>query len=177
MNSQLTIRNQRSRKATNQSIPTNVKNALRSMRRQDNKQSILTRGPIDPPPVKVDVVVTKIVQDTFSTTTAETYTYEKVYNLLQNATTGFFGHMRVISCSIYGPADSTGISATVASDGATFSDHGTTGARRSVLHIRFPESVRINWFGTAQTQDIITVHPQSGTVVQFTIELRNSATS
>jgi len=156
-----------------QRLPNNVRNALRSFRRQDNKQSILVRGPNDPRPIIRDVVVTKVVEDGNSPTPPLAYTYATLYKLLDAGATPFFTDIRVISCSVYGATSDSSITATVTADGASFVDHGVAGARRPALHIRFPEVVRINWVSTTSTASVLTLTGiTAGYVGQFTVEVR-----
>jgi hypothetical protein len=156
-----------------------VKAALRSIRRQDNKESILVNGTNDPRIIRKDILVTKVVEAL--QTAATTYTPNSIYKLLDNGTTPFFTTMRIISVSAYGSASSSGeaVTVNVTEDGASFTDHGVFGAKRAAVHIRFPENVRINWRATsATTPNICTVTAGSSTEpvpVQFTIEVRGDA--
>jgi hypothetical protein len=167
---------QRQSRQNQRQLPAPVKSALRSLRRQDNDQSILVNGPNDPRPVRKDILVTKMVEDGSPTTSAITYTYKSIYALLDVGTTPFFTEMRVIGCSVFGTSSDANLSATVAADGASFNDHGVAGFRRGCFHIRFPEVVRIAWTPTTSTNSVITVNPNgTGSVVQFTIEVRGDA--
>lgn len=133
-------------------------------------------GPNDPRPIKRDILVTKVVEDASLTTSAKTYTYNGIYTLLDAATTPFFAEMRVISVAVFGTATDAAISAVVFEDGASYLDHGVAGSRRSALHIRLPEAVRIAWTATSSTTSVIQVTPPAaGSVVQFTIEVRANA--
>jgi len=164
------------RRQNQQQLSVPVKNALRSLRRQDNDQSILVSGPNDPRPVRRDILVTKMVETSSLTTSAVTFTYNSIYALLDTSATPFFTEMRVIGCSVYGTSSDTNLSATVIADGASFNDHGVAGFRRGCFHIRFPEVVRIAWTSTTSTNSVITVNPNgAGSVVQFTIEVRGDA--
>jgi hypothetical protein len=165
-----------------QRVPISVRNALRSMRRQDNKQSILVAGSNDPRPIIRDVVVTKLVETSLTTATTDAvFTYATIYKLLDTNFTPFFTDIRIISTSVYGPATDTSVAqATVTSDGASFLDRGVAGSRRPCLHIRFPEIVRITWAATTSTASVLTIPFATlapGTVVQFTIEVRADAVS
>jgi hypothetical protein len=164
---------------SNQSrLPNNVKLALRSLRRQDNKQSILVSGPVDPRPIVRDIIVTKVVEDTSAQTASFNYTYNYIYKLLDaNASgTNVFTDMRVISCSVYGATNDAPVRVLVASDGASFSDVGTAGSMRPSLHIRFPEIVRITWQPTTSTNTVISTVGgfTAGSCIQFTVEVRSN---
>jgi len=181
MNTVTTTR--RNQLRNSQVIPANIKNALRSLRRQDNKESILVTGPNDPKPVKRDICITKVVQSGIGATATTNYSYSGIYKLLDNGATPFFTDIRVISCSVYGPTGDSPVTANVLADGASFSDAGVLGSRRPVLHIRFPEVVRINWQPTNSTINVLSIPatplPVTGSagVVQFTIEVRGDATA
>jgi len=152
-----------------------VKAALRSLRRQDNKESILVNGSNDPKVVRRDILVTKMVETLITASTS--FSANDIYKLLDPGTTPFFTQMRVISVSAYGGATATAdpVRVNVTDDGASFTDHGVPGARRAALHVRFPESVRILWRPTGSTANLVTVIGGNSTEsvpVQFTIEVR-----
>jgi hypothetical protein len=181
MNKRNTNRNSSSLRLVNltqQRIPANVRSALRSIRRQDNQQSILVGGPNDPRPIRRDILVTKVVEDSTASSTTKTYTYNDIYKLLDVGATPFFTEMRIICCSLYEGATIDGsIRVNVVSDGASYTDHGVAGSRRPGLHIRFPEVVRIAWVSTASTVSVLTISggTTAGYTGQFTIEVRGDA--
>lgn len=160
--------------SSQQPLAPNIKRALRAMRREDNKQTIVVNGPNDPKVVKKDVVVTKVVEDSPTATGPISYTYSSIYKLLDNQTVPFFTEMRVIGCSLYGQTGDASVSVTVPSDGASYVDHGVAGSRRPAIHLRFPEITRITWAPVASTTAIVTGLPTGG-VYQFTIEVRGDA--
>jgi len=152
-----------------------VKAALRQIRRQDNKETILVSGTNDPKNIRRDILVTKTVEATITATTG--FTNAAIYKLLDVGTTPFFTQMRIISCSAYGGTEGL-VRADVVADGASFSDYGVMGSKRAALHLRFPEITRITWVPTASTSSVITVTGATATVpfvVQFTIEVRGDA--
>jgi hypothetical protein len=156
------------------SVP--VRNALRSMRRQDNKQTVLVRGPNDPRPIRKDILVTKTVE---VGPIPASSTYASIYALLDAGATPFFTEMRAIGVSLYGVTSDGAITCTIPSDGASFVDRGVGTAKRPALHIRFPEVVRIAWVSTTSPTVLVTLPGAgvAGTVAQYTIEVRGDASS
>lgn len=154
-------------------IPTNIKNALKSMAKQNNKASVLVSGPNDPVSIKRDILVQKVVE-TQTTGASVSFTNASIYALLDTQATPFFTHMRVIKVSVFGPA-STGnlpsVSVSINYDGAFFLDRGVGTARAPCLHVRLPEFIRESWYSTADTTGVCVVQ-LTGTTVQFTIEVR-----
>jgi len=159
-------------------IPVNIKNALKSMAKQSNKASVLVKGPNDPPSIKRDILVSKVVETlTAATGGPTTYTNAGIYALLDTQATPFFTHMRVIKVSVFGPP-STGsstsqpnVSVSINYDGAFFLDRGVGTARTACLHVRLPELIRETWVSTTDTTGVCIVQT-TGTVVQFSIEVR-----
>jgi len=156
-----------------QPIPRNVKLALRSAAKQQNKASVLVKGPNDPPPIKNDILVQKVVEKL--TTAANTsFAYSDIYKLLDPGANPFFTSMRIIKVSVFGPPSTTGspsVSVSINYDGAFFLDRGVGTARSPALHVRFPELIRETWVSTTSGTSLCTV-AISGTVCQFTIEVR-----
>jgi len=157
-------------------LPRNVKLALRSFSKQNNKASVLVKGPQDPPPIKRDILVQKVVE-TVTSTLPQTFTNANIYALLDTQTTPFFTHMRVIKVAAFGPpstASSTSqpfVSVSINYDGAYFIDRGVGTARTANLHVRLPELIRETWYSTTDTTALCVVG-SSGVIVQFTIEVR-----
>ncbi len=134
-------------------------------------ETILVSGPNDPKPVRRDVLVTKRVSKNVNSPT--TFTVNDIYKLVDPGTTAFFTDIRFITASIYGDDTSTSVTVSGFADGASFVDHGTQGARRPVIHARFPETSRIQWHPVSDTTSVLTVAASSGTLqCQFTVEVR-----
>jgi hypothetical protein len=154
-------------------IPGNIKNVFKSMAKQNNKASVLVRGPNDPVQIKRDILVQKVVE--FTTTTANvSFTNAAIYNLLDAGSTPFFTHMRVIKVSVFGPPSTSAVpsvSLSINYDGAFFLDKGIGTARTPNLHVRLPEFIRESWYSTTDSTSVCAV-AISGTVCQFTIEVR-----
>jgi len=157
-------------------IPRNIKLALRSMARQNNQASVLVSGPNDPPVIKRDILVQKVVESTVVTGPV-TFTNASIYGLLDTQATPFFTHMRVIKVAVFGPPSTSSstsqptVSLSINYDGAFFLDKGVGTARTPCLHVRLPEFVRITWVSTADTTNVCVV-AVTGTICQFTIEVR-----
>jgi len=168
-------RNNRNRNLSVAPIPRNIKLALRSMARQNNQASVLVSGPNDPPSIKRDILVQKVVE--FTTTASTTFTNAVIYALLDTQATPFFTHMRVIKVSVFGPPSTSSstsqptVSLSINYDGAFYLDKGVGTARTPCLHVRLPEFVRITWVSTTDTTNVC-VAAVPGTVCQFTIEVR-----
>jgi len=169
-------RNNRNRNLNVAPIPRNIRLALRSMAKQNNQASVLVSGPNDPPVIKRDILVQKVVESTTGGSST-TFTNASIYGLLDTQATPFFTHMRVIKVSVFGPP-STGsstsqptVSLSINYDGAFFLDKGVGTARCPCLHVRLPEFVRITWVSTTDTTNVCVV-ATPGAVCQFTIEVR-----
>jgi len=175
MSNPINNRNNRNRNLSVAPIPRNIKLAMRSMARQNNQASVLVSGPNDPPSIKRDILVQKVVE--FTTTAATTFTNAAIYALLDTQSTPFFTHMRVIKVSVFGPPSTSAstaqpfVSLSINYDGAFFIDRGVGTARTPCLHVRLPEFVRITWVSTTDTSNVCVV-AVPGTVTQFTIEVR-----
>jgi hypothetical protein len=168
------LRNRRIRGS--QPLPLNFKNALKSMAKQQNKASVLVKGPNDPPPIKRDILVQKVIE--FQTTSTNfSLTNANIYGVLDPGSTPFFTHMRVIKISVFGQSTSStsgvqpSVSISINFDGAFFLDRGVGTARTPCLHVRLPELVRETWFSTTDTTSVAVVQ-LLGTVVQVTLEVR-----
>jgi len=157
--------------------------ALRGIQKQMNKASVLVKGPQDPPPIRRDILVQKIVEYTVpsSATPPTSFTNASIYALLDPGTTPFFTHMRVIKVAVFGvPSTSSSVSQPVVHlsinyDGAFFMDRGVGTARTANLHVRLPELIRETWISTTDTTGVCVVGisgGSTGTTVQFTIEVR-----
>jgi len=154
-------------------VPRNVSLALRSINRQHNMESILVKGPNDPPSIRRDVTADKVVEVVLTSTTLN-LTYANIYALLDIQTTPFFTEMRVNKVSVFGPPSGTSIPTVgfiVNEDGANFVDRGVGTARTPCLHVRLPESVRIRWTSTTSTNAIGLV-TGNGAIVQISIQVR-----
>jgi len=163
-------------RAASEPLPRNVKLALRSIAKQQNKASALVKGPLDPPTVRNDICVTKVVE-TNVTTSPLTLTYNGVYKLLDPGSTAFFNTMRVMKISCWSNASTTNspsVSLAVTYDGAQFQDRGIATTRPGTIHCRLPEFVRETWKESSST-DTIGVVTGTGAIVQVTIEVRANA--
>jgi len=157
-------------------LPQNVKLAMRSMAKQNNKASVLVSGPNDPPVIRRDILVQKVVES--ATTAANvSFTNASIYALLDTQATPFFTHMRVIKVSVFGSQTALtsgaqpAVSVSINYDGAFFLDRGVGTARTPCLHVRLPEFIRESWYSTTDTTAVAVVQ-MAGTTVQFTIEVR-----
>jgi len=168
----------RKRNNVEKPIPVNIRNVFKSMAKQNNKASVLIRGPNDPVQIKRDILVQKVVE--FTTTTANvSFTNAAIYNLLDPGSTPFFTHMRVIKVAVFGPPSTTAVpsvSLSINYDGAFFLDKGIGTARTPNLHVRLPEFIRESWYSTTDSTAVCAV-AVSGTVCQFTIEVRADTSS
>jgi len=147
------------------------------MSKQHNVGSVLVNGPNDPPVIKRDIVVQKVVEVAMLTATTM-YNYSTIYANLDLSISPFFSDMRVSKVSVFGLPSATGstvVSATVISDGAQYLDRGVGTARLPCLHIRLPEITRITWVSTGSTTNVVNVSGGIGVIVQFTIEVRADA--
>jgi len=157
-------------------LPRNIKLAMRTMARQNNQASVLVSGPNDPPPIKRDILVQKVVESTVVTGPV-TFTNASIYALLDTQMTPFFTHMRVVKVSVFGPPSTSSstsqpfVSLSINYDGAFFIDRGVGTAKTACLHVRLPQFVRNTWVSTADTSSVCVV-AVSGTSCQFTIEVR-----
>jgi len=166
-------RNNRNRGNVIAPIPRNIKLAMRSMAKQSNKASVCVSGPNDPPIIKRDILVQKVVESTTSAANVS-FTNASIYLLLDTQATAFFSHMRVIKVAVFGPPSATGVplvSVSINYDGAFFLDRGVGTARSPALHVRLPEFIRESWYSTTDTTAVCVVQV-TGTTVQFTIEVR-----
>lgn len=160
-------------------LPRNVKLAIRSLTKQDNKTSVLVKGPVDPPSIRNDIVVEKVVELS-SITSPFSVTYNTVYAALDPSTTPFFTSMRVMKISAYGPVTASTslgslVKITIDYDGAFFTDRGTGSGRGAALHVRFPEHVREVWTATSSTTEVASVvggATNLPVVVQVTVQVR-----
>jgi len=164
-------------RAVSQPLPRNVKLALRSMRKQDNKTSVLVRGPVDPPPIINDVVVEKVVEVVPTTSTSLSITYSVLYKLLDPGATPFFTSMRVIKICTWAPVNtgsSTKASLSINYDGAFFTDQNSGIGKGGSVHVRLPEFVRETWVSTGSTNGIASVAWVGAffPVIQATIQVR-----
>jgi hypothetical protein len=170
------IRNNRNRNLVVAPIPRNIKLAMRSMAKQNNQASVLVSGPNDPPNIRRDILVQKVVSAT-TTAASVSFTYASIYALLDPQATPFFTHIRVIKISVFGPPSTSSsvnqpfVSVSINYDGAFFTDRGVGTARAPCLHVRLPQFVRNTWASTTDTTPVAVVQ-LSGTHVQVTIEVR-----
>jgi hypothetical protein len=154
-------------------IPRNVSLALKSIGKQHNVESVLVKGPNDPPCIRRDILVDKVVE-LVVTTSPLTVTYANVYAALDASGNFFFPEMRVSKISAFGVPSATTIpvvQVTVTYDGASFLDRGVGTARAPALHVRLPEAVRIQWVSTNSTTSLASV-TGVGTIVQVTVQVR-----
>jgi len=165
-------------RAASEPLPRNVKLAIRNIERQSNKESVLVKGPNDPPVIRPDILVSKVVETFIATGSSLSLTYNGVYKLLDPGMTPFFNTMRVVKISVYGiPSTTTNeiVQLAVTYDGAQFLDRGVGTARLGVLHVRLPEFVRETWVETTNTNTLGLVTAPVGTAIQVTLQVRANA--
>jgi len=172
------VSSRKSATSNSERIPRNVSLALKSANRQHNMESVLVKGPIDPPNIRRDIIVDKVVEVALTGATLS-LTYANVYALLDASSTPFFSTMRVSKISAYGAPSATTIplvSVSVFYDGAQFLDRGVGTARCPALHVRLPEALRIQWVATNSTNVIAQVGG-AGAIVQVSIQVRADASA
>jgi hypothetical protein len=158
-----------------------------SVQSQMALNTVLTRGPSDPPPVSYTIDVMYRTRLTLAPAGATDVAV--TVNALTLTVPGgptLWTNMRLEHVSVYAPADNVGYvrvrmadqtsgAALVLGDGRTFEDFGTQGALRPQIHLRPCLSIRNVWYDSASANELFYVnHGTSGQLLVYaTLALRS----
>jgi len=152
-------------------------NSIRNMSRKLTVESTRVNGPLDPPPITRDIIVTKIFRKKVLVTNNAPIliNQEFVFDCVPGGST-VFDRFRIEKISVYAPAYIVGttlndIILSIDEDQATFEDEGTYGQKRPTLHVRPALNSRIVWHGINFSGNVAQVLTSSTTGIEVVIDL------
>jgi len=136
--------------------------------------AIKINGPPDPRQVRNNITVSQYFQHSIPIATADFIV--TVASLTTPATRVRFERVSVFGAGQSSTLDMDGaVNVTDSTSGVSFSDSGSAGSRRPVVHYQFPLSIRQRWFATSDTTPLFVIHPGTSTpaLIQYYAEVES----